>query len=552
MQINKLIDTISIKSPDKHIYWHLIFIILVTLTVYYNSVFNGFVYDDKIIVLNNPWIQSLDHVIDIFNLPATSFRDKTLAANYYRPLTYIFHIGAYSISQSNPYSYHLLNIFISIMSSIVVYMIVRYIDFEFLKSDASSISIPFITTILFTTHPIHTEAVDFVSSISELSFAFFLLLSFYFYIASNKICSTRFMLSVACYFASTLCKETGLTLIAIIFLYDMAFNRDKLVKYTWLSRYVFFLLVILVYFSMRYNALGAFVPNKRYAGLSLYQQVINVFPLFYQYLCKLIFPTNLSIIYTFHPIIDIFDLNTITSIVITVTYIALLCIAFVRHKTAFISLVFISVPLLPALYISGVGESPFADRYLYLPSFGFSLLLAIFANWLSSKSERNRYAITAVLVIIVSIYSFGTIKRNYIWHDDYSLWADAASKAPNHHRPYAALGEYFVSKWQLDKAIELYKKALSINPYDLPSLNGMATALSYKADYGEAEKVLLKSIDIAPNNSTQYYNLGLVYAKSKRYNKSIEAFKKSLNINPNNASAASQLEIVSKEANASN
>jgi hypothetical protein len=41
-------------------------ILAVSFGVYFNALFNGFVYDDRYLILQNPWIRDARHIPDIF------------------------------------------------------------------------------------------------------------------------------------------------------------------------------------------------------------------------------------------------------------------------------------------------------------------------------------------------------------------------------------------------------------------------------------------------------------------------------------------------------
>ncbi|MCR4284939.1 MAG: hypothetical protein NUV97_02745, partial [archaeon] len=263
---------------------------------------------------------------------------------------------------------------------------------QILNLKTKILSPAFIAAFLFAAHPIHTEAVTWIGGIPELSFTLFYLLSFYFYMAalprsapyinSDRGGGKGFILSLIFFFLSILCKETALTLPILLLVYDYSFRKDTLLPlspktlYHLLKRYFPYLIVSIIYFILRTYALGGFAPQpKRHAQLSNYEYLINVFPLFTQYLEKLILPINMNAFYVFHPISSIFQWKGLIALILTLGFVFLVYI-FRRHKVVFLSLLWIVIPLLPVLYIPVLGENTFADRYLYLPSIGFVILIS--------------------------------------------------------------------------------------------------------------------------------------------------------------------------------
>lgn len=65
------------------------------------------------------------------------------------------------------------------------------------------------------------------------------------------------------------------------------------------------------------------------------------------------------------------------SFMAAVVFVVLFAIAFKKNRVAFLGLLFTTVPLLPVLYIPALGEDTFTERYLYLPSVGYAILLAV-------------------------------------------------------------------------------------------------------------------------------------------------------------------------------
>jgi tetratricopeptide (TPR) repeat protein len=217
---------------------------------------------------------------------------------------------------------------------------------------------------------------------------------------------------------------------------------------------------------IRFHALGGFAPDNRHADLSVYQYVINVFPLFIQYLVKLLFPVNLNAFYVFHPVSSILEMRGILSLTATTACAVGSFIAFKRSKKIFFSLLLIVVPLLPALYIPGLSVNIFAERYLYLPSVGFVMLSALFVAVIRGNHPKRAAGLVVSAVLVVGLYAMGTVNRNVIWKDDYTLWTDTAKKSPDGALVHVNFGQALQMRGLRDKAIEQYQIALRLDPND--------------------------------------------------------------------------------------
>ncbi|MGD1076174.1 MAG: hypothetical protein ABR903_08900 [Thermodesulfovibrionales bacterium] len=163
----------------------LLIVLLVSFRIYFNALFNSFVYDDRLQVLDNCWIRDINHVPDIFSKSVWSFQDETVISNYYRPLMHLFFLLNYHVFGLRPWGFHLLNVLFHAGVSVLVFVI----SARLLRASSnpspltengfagSLLSPPFVGALLFAAHPIHTEAVAWVSGVPELSYTFFFLLS---------------------------------------------------------------------------------------------------------------------------------------------------------------------------------------------------------------------------------------------------------------------------------------------------------------------------------------------------------------------------------------
>ena len=392
-------------------------------------------------------------------------------------------------------------------------------------------------------------------------------------IKANGIRGKGFILSLIFFFLAALSKETALTLPILLFVYDYSLNRNsvygpRFTVHSIFKRYLPHLIVTIIYFILRTYALGGFAPLKRHAELSNYEYFINVFPLFIQYLEKLILPINLNAFYVFHPISSILQWKGIIALILTLGFIFLIYF-FRRHKVVFFCLLWIVIPLLPALYIPALGENTFGERYLYLPSAGFVMLTALSIEriyQLKVLRQSANFVIISILVILTGLYSLGTIERNYIWRDDYTLWTDTVKKSPDAYKPHVNLGNGYYEKKEIDKAVKHYQIAQKLKPnhpdtyYNLgliyfeqgrfdEAINEYMTAIKVKPDHSEAHnnlgavyfrqgrldeamKEYMTALKLNSVYTEAYYNLGLIYFKQGRFDEAIKEYNAALKLNP--------------------
>ncbi len=150
-------------------------------------------------------------------------------------------------------------------------------------------------------HPIHTEAVAWIAGIPELMFTFFCLLSLFLYLESGSTSDVRYVLALASFSVALFCKETAIILPVLIIACDLTFEPGYRLKY-FAKRYIPFILLSGFYLAARFFVLGGLAPHRQHGTLTVFQCVMNIFPLFAGYLERVILPLKLNAFYVFHPV----------------------------------------------------------------------------------------------------------------------------------------------------------------------------------------------------------------------------------------------------------
>lgn len=512
----------------------IIIILIVSLGVYANTLPNGFVYDDNQQVLENLWITNIRYLPNILFSSAWGFDIGHGASNYYRPMMHLIYMAEYHVFSLKPWGWHLVNILFHALNSIMVFLIVSMlINQSQIRNPKSEILNPaLIAALLFDTHPINTEAVAWVGGIPELSFTLFYLMAFYLYMKHHPF------LSVVSFFLATLSKETALMLPIFIIAYD--YLKGERNRKTWL-KYIPYGIAAIVYLILRLYALGGMSPRERiHPYLNTFQYLINIFPLFIQHLKSLILPINLAQFHVLNPVYSLLEIKAMSSIFLTLS----ISLIFYRLRRidplSLLIFLLIIFPILPVLYIPVLGRNPFAERYLYLPSIGFALILSLgikqFASFCLTRKGIGIWFPTGIFVIILGIYSFGTVKRNFEWKDDYILWKTTIERYPNNYFALFQLGSVYLEKNLLDDAISTLEEAVKVNTHRThpdPLILGhsslkLADAYHKKGLLDEAIRVYIEVIKMAPNRVDANFNLGLIYYEKGLIDDAITSYQTAL------------------------
>lgn len=513
-------------------------IFVVSIAVYFNTLFNGFVFDDIENILKNKWITDVNFLPDIFSTHVAGFSGE-YSTSYYRPLIHVIYMACFHVFGYAPWGFHLFNILFHMVISLLVYLISSRL-FAPLEFSRGSISPPLLVALLFAVHPIHTEAVAWVAGIMDISFSLFFLLSFYMYMRSmdgdRSVLNRSYFISLGAFCLAVLCKEPALTLPLLLAAYDYGSQVKGIRFTTFLKRYAPYLILSVAYLLVRIYALKGFAPSRNKMALSGYQYILNVFPLFAHYLEKLILPMNLSPVHVFNPVRSILETKSIVCILIALVLLLFYFIAR-KNKLLFLGLSILVIPLLPAFYITAIsGEEVFAERYLYLPTFGFSIVLAFFFLLAGKAMPGKSLPVTTLAVVLIGIFSIGTIHRNKAWKDSYRLWSDSVKKNPQSAVAHQYLGYALYTAGNIDEAIREYRKALVLNPSLFDARFNLGVAYHLEGSIDQAIDQYRIALKYHPGSASVHDGLGMAFGRKGFLDNAIEEFEAAVKLQPENPS----------------
>jgi len=495
-------------------FWVVSILIVLCFGIYANTIQNDFVWDDRtlFIVNYNQW--QWKNIKELISRP-----DNLFGVNenpYYRPLPNLTYLIDRYIWGRNASGYHLFNILFHTLSTITVFYIAQSLLGNFYTSAA--------TCLLFAVHPIHTEVVAWVNGRNNAIAGFFYLLAFYNYIRYRTLeFKSALLFSLIAFACSLFSKEYALTFPIIMLLYEISYQQNRLKTAPLLTHMTrlwlpYFLIIIFFLFirSLSLPSLGSIPLHMD----MLFERILTVPKTVLLYLRLLILPLGLT---PFHDISFIehpWNFEFIFQFLALTTILLFWIKSYRKSIPLFFGIGWILVTLMPVLNIIPLSNTTtfFAERYLYLPCFGFCLLVGNLLITFFKSGDRPKksrvYVAIFLLVVTVEAFGFETIKRNLIWRNELTLWKDAEIKSPN---------SFMVR-------------------------TNLALALFEKGRLNEAHKKIKEAIGLFPYHDTPYYILGVILYYKGSFDKSIEALDKTLQMNPHHTGATNLLEAISKKS----
>lgn len=530
----------------------------ITFVLYFNTLSNGFVLDDVIMVKENTIVaKGFAGIGELLSTP--HMRGYLIIPNdTYRPLSLVMFAMEYEFFKLNPAGYHFFNI--------VVFAGCVVLFFSFLNRffDGKKLVVAFIGAFLFALHPVHTEVVANIKSRDELLcffFAFMALNIFMRYMKEGK--TLQLVLGIFTLYLSFISKENVITFLGVVpllFFFYKNENKKRAINITIgtvVSTIAFIAIRAMVLKAYHANDTAdiEFIDNALTKAPDMASRIATAILISGKYLWLLFIPNPLICNYSYNaiPFAGFGNIGVLASMAAyggMIWYAVTRLIKNRKDPFAFAILFFLAtISLFTNLFILIGAEM--GERFLFMASAGWCMAAAFAADkWLLKGESVNMYILKspkflAILVPLLLIFGGLVIARNADWKDSVTLYRADLAKSPNDSRLNYYLGTALAEnlyaeepdaakKKDIDmEATEHIRAALAIYP-DFTEANAeMGRIYDRQQRYDSAEHYDKRAIQLNPNHPIATNNLGSVYMASGKYREAIATFRKALAINPN-------------------
>jgi protein O-mannosyl-transferase len=527
----------------RHLLWATLALCAVFLIAYANSLSNGFVWDDHLQIVMNPAVQPEARIAPLFTTDARfpNF-DPGNQTTVYRPLQMATYRGVIALFGASAAAFHLCSIVFALAGVVAA--------FWFFWLLTKRLPLAFAAAGLFAVYPVHAEAVDWIAALPDLGCGLFVLLAFAFYLVNRKL------LSFTAFAVALLWKETAVVFPALLAGYVLLqptarrlHNCGKASAPYWA--------ILTVYLAIRTLVLGAIAHSPRTWGLNGLQFFLTAAHLLLSYWLKLAVPAGLNTYYVFHPIRSVTDPRALVAIVFLGCLGGALSLLR-RASLAVFAVVWVTLTLLPVLDLNALGRNVFTERYLYLPSAGFCLLLVLAADWLLARTPANlRRPVAAVtLFAFLAAFTVEIIARNPDWKDDATLFAATlplALDSPFVHVVVASTQtdgpsqSNFAERHYL-QAIDLAKEETLLDRVDaVNAYQGLASLYADRGQFDQALAELAEARALSPNNPDADGEEGIILAHAGRGKEAEPLLEAAHEKQPRNENILNALGIVARD-----
>ena len=553
-------------------------IFMVAFLVFANGIPNGFNLDD---------VYYTTEVNPIANMGLkaipTIFTSHTLSDNSnntfeYRPITMLSFAIQHQFLGYAPATSHFISVLLYSFICLLVFVLLC------LWFGPSNSWFAFFVTLLYTVHPLHTEVVDNIKNRDELLATFFCLLSMISIWKWHTTDKTRhFVLSVLLFITGILCKPTIATYITIIpisfyFFTNMPFRKIVL-PFVILSVSFIVFWIVKDYLLPEQKRIFYFFENPMYVTnvpLGVKTATASYILGWYLYLHILPYPLSFYYGYKYVELLNWGNLLPVLSLIPFLLLIYLVVKKSRKKSIVAFGALFYLVCILPYSNLFGLVPGMMAERFTFMSSLGYCILLASLLCYLFkiipgvfSINKNSKYLLATFLLFFIS-YTGMSIVRNTLWESNWILFSHDIKHLQNSAKANTLYGELVISKINKyrnefnqapDAEKEIYRdsilqyqdeekppflRALAIDPDYDNALNNLALSYLNEDSLELAKKYLLRARTLMPNDPSIRCTLGITYEflgdnNSSFIDSSINEFKTVISINPKYATAYDEL-----------
>lgn len=434
----------------------LLLLALLTFVLYIGTLSFPFVWDDVPLVPGNPLIHSWK------NLPQAFQQDlwhhvNNFPKTYYRPLFAAWLTLSYSIFQLNPWGWHLAAILAHIGAVFAVFALARKLALRYWTAALAALA--------FACHPAHVEVVSWVTCASDAIVTILFACSFISFLNSRDQARAQpWVWRIASLFllaCALLTKEMAVTFVGVVLAYvwffaDPQSNVLARIRQSILATIPYALLT-LVYFVVRKLALQQIAAPV--SGSHFLAMVLTWPKVLCKYIQILVLPINLSGLY-YHPYVEhpgVKNFLLPLLIVFATGFVIWHWSRRTKDRVVAFAGVWMLVTLAPALYLVTFRFADFVhDRYVYLPSVGFVILLAKAIELLPGVRSFSALAVRAAVASILTLaYCAGSYAQQVYWSSELLIFHRAHSLYPENDFATVELARELAHRGRYDRAIEL-------------------------------------------------------------------------------------------------
>jgi|HubBroStandDraft_1064217.scaffolds.fasta_scaffold00758_2 hypothetical protein len=508
----------------------------VTALAYLGTLSFGFVYDDKPVIVDDVVIRSWRFLAHYFIPQISADIAPPSSGTFYRPIVFLWLRLNDALFGLHPAGWH--------FAMLALHVLTTYLVFVAIEKLTGSRGTAALAAILFGLHPVHVENVAWLSSVNDLLMTALLLGSF---LASLNFRTGRkvkwMAASVFLFGLALLSKETAAVFPLLILGFAVIFEAPRATedsKPAWSALTASALkdgLVSIPYFAL----LAIYLAARRMmlhgmaqslAPLSWTTMVLTWPSVLWFDLKHLLLPVSSSEFYSLAYVTAPGFGNFLLPIVFLAGALVVAGYGISKlpdRRVGVFALAWAILTILPTLYLRAIAPDNFVhDRFLYLPSVGIVILIALAVEQVCASKTLQR----VVVAILCTAAFIGTLIYQVQWASNILLYQNAMIYAPENPVVQVNLANELGNMGRYDRAVPLYLSALQRDPRFWLSNYNLGYAYYRMGRFSDAEGYLRRAIQIDDNDPDQFIYLARALMEQGKLTEAAQNAERALQRSP--------------------
>ena len=386
-------------------------------------------------------------------------------------------------------------------------------------------------SLIFSVHPLSTEAVCSIVGRADLLWSSMLLISIYINSRMEKsIVSYAVVIAVTA--SSVLCKEQGIMIPMIIL--AIQFIQSGLKVKSVLKNSIIYLPFVITILILRLYVMD-FKPPKFQEGDNpsafLESSVLRAVNYQYVYVLNIvimILPNWLCYDWAMGCIKLISEFSDPRILTIFAMWLTVSLVLVSKKKAVLAPFTMAALSFIPCSNILVIVGFVIAERNLYVPVFGYSIILAYSMVKLKKKSwSPISNNVDAIFIFILVNFSLKSVHRGFEWTTEKTLFESGLKVCPNNAKIHYNMAKIsrnnYISEWHYRRSIELW-------PSYEHALNNLGNLLRNKGQFEEAENCFSKALALNPKFAACHMNLGILQTNLNQFHLAEQSYNEALNL----------------------
>ena len=515
--------------------WWLAAALGLALLAYWQTQHFSFSAEDHQRIKDNPRIQYTRFLPSYFTEHSETHVNAVAPGNTYRPVSLLWRSVNHTLWGPLAAGWH--------WTSLAMHLLTVALVFALTGAWMRDTQIAGVTALLFALHPVNVEAVAWISGVDEALAAAPILACAYFFLHwSETRRAEQLVVSLACCFVALLAKESALVLPFLLLAMDLLrgsanegaepVQRSRAQRVSASLRNVTpFFAVAVVYLAVRWLALGGVMPASTAPAASL---AINAPLTFLFHLRLLIWPTGLS---HFYDVVQMREPTLATASLAAIVLLgvgAALLLAGRRWPWFAKSALWMALPL-AAIVILPADAEVLQDRYAYLPSVGFCMLLAAVMRNLPGIQIAGKQSYPGALALpflLAALLGAATATQAEHWRNNEAVFSRGIRLNPEDARATVGWADELLAQGRVEDAALQYAKVQARHPENARGHFGTGNLLYLQKRYSEAVPHLERAATLDRSHSEARVKLAQIRFREQNFPESERLLREGLALRP--------------------